>query len=370
MKLYQVLSIASAAILLGTATLSNSASAQQQKAANTEKRVTVTNGDILAAKQSAGRAYHAMPTAFPGAKDKLAPINAQGATGAQLLKKDPNLAAETLFGSGQTPTPSGTHFYPADLVSNGGPTSTSATFHNIYVNMTSGTIATNWGNPKGFLTDLGFSSFIHLTDEYTHIFSPMERYNTDQMDYQVSYSTQNQVLVTDDLAAIVHAVIVNNGLGVGVNNIYNVYLTQGTDTCFDTTYSSCYSPDNYNTWRFCAYHTAYNFNDIGTVLFTAEPFQDVPGCAVQTPSPNGQLADSTNSVLSHEVFETITDPLPSSGWTNGTSLDLNGYEIGDECQPLGNNSGDFLAPTFYINGKPYEVQLEYSNRYHACAMQP
>jgi hypothetical protein len=140
------------------------------------------------------------------------------------------------------------------------------------------------------------------------------------------------------------------------------------DTCFD--FGGCYSPDNPQTWAFCGYHSDVTFSDIGTVLFTVEPYQDVPGCAVQTPSPNGQMADSTNSVLSHETFEAITDPEPDSGFINRTSLDLDGYEIGDECQPLGNSSGDFLTPTFLINGKSYEVQLEYSNHYAACAVQP
>jgi hypothetical protein len=142
------------------------------------------------------------------------------------------------------------------------------------------------------------------------------------------------------------------------------------DTCFDTPQQSvCYSPDNSPTFFFCAYHSYYTFSDIGTVLFTVEPYQNVPGCQVATPSPNGQLADSTNAVLSHETFETITDPTLNAWWNSGHAA-LGGSEIGDECQSIDNSSGGALDPTFLINGKSYKVQLEYSNTYHACAAQP
>jgi hypothetical protein len=44
---------------------------------------------------------------------------------------------------------------------------------------------------------------------------------------------------------------------------------------------------------------------------------------VQQPSPNGALIDSTADVLSHELFETITDP-NLSAWYNRKSLPLFG----------------------------------------------
>jgi hypothetical protein len=62
------------------------------------------------------------------------------------------------------------------------------------------------------------------------------------------------------------------------------------------------------TFAFCAYHSSVQFKDIGHVLYGVEPFQDVPGCSVRPGTPNGQLVDSTNNSLSHELFETISDP--------------------------------------------------------------
>jgi hypothetical protein len=74
-------------------------------------------------------------------------------------------------------------------------------------------------------------------------------------------------------------------------------------------------------------------------------------------------------VLSHELFETITDP-DGASWLAIKSLDEHGFEIGDVCQPFVNASRDFLVPTFPINGKKYEVQMEYSNKYHGCTNIP
>jgi hypothetical protein len=148
-----------------------------------------------------------------------------------------------------------------------------------------------------------------------------------------------------------------------------VFLPKGVDTCFDLT-SICYSPDNPSSFFFCAYHGSVTYGDIGHVLLSVEPYQNVPGCQAAPPNPNGILADSTNSVLSHELIETITDPDPGSGWVSDTSLIVAGAEIGDLCEPLGNSSFQFLDPTLTLNGRKYELQLEYGNNYHACTPGP
>jgi len=95
-------------------------------------------------------------------------------------------------------------------------------------------------------------------------------------------------------------------------------------------------------------------------------YQDVSNssgsCSVPSGSPNGRLADSTYSTLSHELFETLSDPDPPTGWTVTADTVLFGNEIGDNCE--------FAKFVFKINGKKYETQLEYSNRYHGCVTVP
>lgn len=253
-------------------------------------------------------------------------------------------------------------FFPADLSDLGGAVVTSAVFNNVYFNCADQSC---WGNPVGFQNDLVNSKFIHLVDQYVGA----KANNRYAVGAQFTVSQPGVTFLTfNDILAIVHAIASDtaHGGGSGYGHIIHVFLPQGTDTCVDA--NTCYSPDVLSTFAFCGYHTSVKFADLGETLFTVEPFQNVPrsGCAVATPSPNGQDADSTNALFSHEIFETITDP-DGDAWIANNSLPEEGNEIADECQGIYDSLSQELVPTFAINGTLYEVELEYSNRYHACA---
>jgi hypothetical protein len=201
---------------------------------------------------------------------------------------------------------------------------------------------------------------IHLVDQYVGS-TALGRYTLG-----TSFSMKETIfpgttgvptLGENDLLAIVHTAAKTGGSGHG--HVYHVFLPSGVDTCFDEGF--CYSPDNPPTWVFCAYHFTATFTDIGAVYYTVDPFQNVSGCSLPLGTPNGQLADSTNSTLSHELFESITDPDISTGYR--APLSPAGFpEIGDICA-LG-------FGTVPLNGKNYALQLEYSNKYQACASVP
>lgn len=87
------------------------------------------------------------------------------------------------------------------------------------------------------------------------------------------------------------------------------------------------------------------------------------------PDQNGALVDSTSSVLGHETFETITDP-DGTAWIAVTSNAVFGEEIGDLCPGVSLTQPYFEDPVSVINGKKYEVQPMYSNKYHACSFAP
>jgi len=255
--------------------------------------------------------------------------------------------------------------YPADLINNGGPVIPSAVHHTIFVN-TSASCPPNacWGDPIGFLRDLNNSDFIHVTDQYVGTTAD-GRYPVGQ-NYVINYPVTPGVPLTNlDVAIIAYSAARFSG-NFDFGHIYSVFLPPGQDLCFDSTFSTCYSPDNFNSFAFCAYHSSVN-TSLGRVIFTAEPYQAVDGCSVRPGTPNGVLADSTNSVLSHEVFETITDPR-GNAWWNSINNGIFGEEIGDECSFL-----TFTATNVYfdpsnvvLNGKLYSVQPEYSNVGHVC----
>jgi hypothetical protein len=91
---------------------------------------------------------------------------------------------------------------------------------------------------------------------------------------------------------------------------------------------------------FCGYHDTIN----GTLFYAVMPYPNCAGCT-------GGLAplDALTSTSSHELCESITDPIPGQGWYD----DANG-EIGDICAWKTKKLGD------------YTVQLEWSNKANAC----
>jgi hypothetical protein len=252
-------------------------------------------------------------------------------------------------------------FFPADLVYHGGPVVASAEHDLVYFDCPAGPTAC-WGNPAAFLRNLNSSSLIHVTDQYVGT-TTSYRYPVGGS-VAIHQTLQTNVVGQNEILSIVHAAAVKLSVQSGYGNIVHVFLPRGIDTCFDLT-SICYSPDNPSSFFFCAYHGSVLFNDIGHILYTVEPYQNVPGCQSATPTPNGVLVDSTASVLSHETIETITDP-DLNAWWSDISLIEQGAEIGDICEPVGNGMGQFLDPVFPVNGKNYKIQLEYSNKFHGC----
>jgi hypothetical protein len=258
---------------------------------------------------------------------------------------------------------------PGDVQYLGGNVVQFAASHAVYL-LPNGScpIAVCWGNPEGFLKDLGQSNFIHLADQYIGLFGG-NRY-TVGFHASVSYTPPATPLTDNDILAVVHAVASASG-ETGYGHIYHVFLPPGQDECFDSTFTECYSPDNSSSFFFCAYHDSVDFSDIGHVLYTVEPYQNVVGCQVFPGTPNGMLVDSTDTVLNHETFETITDP-DGTAWINIFSNAMYGDEIADECEFItfvGQN-GYFDPPIFKVNGHPYAVQAIYSNDLHACGTAP
>jgi len=259
------------------------------------------------------------------------------------------------------PTPA---WGPVDLYNYGGLTIKSWKQWNVYL----GCPANNescWGNPEQFIRDLNGSRFIHMVDQYVGS-TALKR-----------YPLSNTVIVSDPGSPPVspvnwsttlqwlHAAVGSAGGAsvAGSGNIYHLFFNQGIDVCQDDGDTICYSPDNLPTFAFCGYHAYADFvGDYGRVYFTVEPYQAVPGYFGTT----SDLTSATANVLSHEIFEAITDP-HFDAWYGDNIFPINnaGQEIGDECAwtYLYPQKLNFLHPA-------YVTQNEYSNKYHSCANKP
>jgi hypothetical protein len=115
-----------------------------------------------------------------------------------------------------------------------------------------------------------------------------------------------------------------------MNTLYFLYLEPGVVSIMGGS-KSCQS--------YCGYH-----NNVGGIYYAVMPFPLCDGCL-------GGMAtfDALTGTSSHELCESITDPVPGSGWYD----DVNG-EIGDIC------AWNFKK----IDG--YNVQLEWSNAQNRC----
>ena len=258
------------------------------------------------------------------------------------------------------------NFAATDLSFHGGPVMVAAQHTFMFLNCS----LSCWGNPSEFLDDL-FAGvnipFIHVVDQYVNS-TASGRYMTNGNIAVELNGTQPHTLSDSQLRALVLQgvrFLFSQGGGGGDNRMYSIFLPQGQNLCFDGKDSNlCYCPDNNcngGSFFFCAFHGSFDATDaVGApihVIFQAMPYQDVPGCQV-TNGPNGSHIDSTNNVLSHEIFETITDP-DLNAWFR----DTDGAEIGDIC------AWNLINPIL-LNGTSYAIQKEYSNQTHQCVSVP
>ncbi len=288
-------------------------------------------------------------------------------------------AAPSLFMS--IPAVPAPGFYPGDVtrLQSGAPTLTSTVWNPIFVNCGS-SVSSCWGNPTAFLSDLGKSSFIHLTDQYTgkttngrYTLGTSFHVAVTPSDFCMIGGT-NPCLTDEDIQRIVNSAASKGGHGYG--HIYHVFLPKNFDECQTDSMGNiagCYSPDVPQEFTLCAYHGSAN-QSVGHIVYSVEPFQNVSGCQEAPPFANGRLDDSTDSTLSHETFEAITDP-DLDAFQDLKAAALYRDEIADTCEgpPAFDSSGNYVGsrdPTVTLNSRKYRSQAMYSNYYHACAVGP
>jgi hypothetical protein len=152
-----------------------------------------------------------------------------------------------------------------------------------------------------------------------------------------------------DLQNEVNKVMGIKGWTGGVNKMFMVFTSSDEGQCAG---SSC------SYAQYCAYHSYYINGASQYVIYGNEPYGDLNVCQLPgEPSPNGDpAADTAATAASHELTESITDPLLNAWY------DSSGYEIGDECAYfyLYNGWDGGLANEQW-DGFPFLLQTEYSN---------
>ena len=113
---------------------------------------------------------------------------------------------------------------------------------------------------------------------------------------------------------------------------------------------------------FCAYHgNSYNYG-IRDLNYVVMPYETQAGCMF-TSSSTSMFANMT-PILSHEIGETVTDPVPSSpyGWIDNVH---GGDEIGDLCE-VANSNATMAIQSTAGGATSYNFQYLYSNQAAGC----
>lgn len=222
-------------------------------------------------------------------------------------------------------------------------------------------------------------SFANYQSYYGGSFVDTDPYPTSQCP-SGAVSSGTPCLIDSQLQAELQSYLSAHNLPENINSEYFLVFPPGVENCIDNTtaYQNCSADTNGTSPAYCAYHTAVTgLPGNKVIVYANDPYVNDDSC--QTGQwPNGPSDGLIDGGLSHEHNESITDPIPNTGWTDFEANPATGaFEIGDKCvsstgavygTPLG-GSGTASDPYYnqVINGHHYYYQEEWSNATAQCA---
>jgi hypothetical protein len=168
------------------------------------------------------------------------------------------------------------------------------------------------------------------------------------------------VCLTDaQIQAEIDRVVTAQGWPRGPSTLFFLFTPKDVGSCFSSDSWGCAFTE------YCAYHSWFGTGSSAT-LYANQPYASfVPFACDAGQHANGDDADATLNVVSHEHNEAVTDE-QATGW-----YDSYGAENGDKCAWT---FGTSLGATPYgqynqvINGHYYYLQQEWSNRSAGCVL--
>lgn len=248
-----------------------------------------------------------------------------------------------------------TPFATSNLTYNGGPVMTgTANIFAIFWEPTGSTVSSTYNSlVQRFARDVHGTTYYTILQQYKNsagsgpVTATLAGTFVDTRSYP-----SNPMFDSDIQAEVTHAQGVK-GWTSSIHNLFFVFTSKNENECFDTSRSEC----TFTT--FCGYHSFFGSN----TLYSYIPYTgtNLSACGVPRTPNNDINADSSISVVSHELAEAVTDPLLNA-W-----FDASGEEIGDKCafqfSSTNSSNGDTI-----MNGDPYEIQLEWNNRKSTCSL--
>jgi PKD repeat protein len=160
-----------------------------------------------------------------------------------------------------------------------------------------------------------------------------------------------------------------HGLPLDLGHEYFVLTPPTVESCFEaaphaTECSAGVTPEEDAVY--CAYHNDAPTEAGGKLIYANDPYVTGNAGCDKGDHPNGSPSDGViQGGLSHEHNESITDPLPNSGWTDFATGEKTGYEVGDKCDTGAEESefGPALGEVEVeeeIGGKVEKVKAKYN----------
>jgi hypothetical protein len=226
------------------------------------------------------------------------------------------------------------------LVYGGGKVLTSSTTYAIWWGPSAGFPSDAQNGIETLLDGFGKSSYLAIANQYMPQHTTASQFGSSLFDPSAppAHSPTVATIVNE-----VASVLTRNGLTPDPNAIYLVYTSNSPHAAF------------------CAWHAA------GTIGTTTVQVGYLPNTSGVTGCDPGNLFPTANSYsegtrsladsTAHEFMESVTDPVPVTGWA-----DKNGQEIGDKCNFVYSQTG----PIVLSNHSKWQIQEEWSNAAGGC----
>lgn len=188
----------------------------------------------------------------------------------------------------------------------------------------------------GFLTGIGSSPYNSVTTQY------MPSGAANSMSFVKSFTDLSVPPTSSPTTASILA------------EVYKVVVTVGKQTIDAQGLYMVFTNNFPSRANFCAWHGAGSVSKSATFTIAYQPYlETMAGCNANYlknyVARTNTAVDSVANVASHEIYETITDPLLNAWY------DSKGAEIGDKCA--------WLNATTVAN---YSVQTEWDNSITGC----
>jgi len=220
---------------------------------------------------------------------------------------------------------------------------------------------------ENYFQDVGGTLFNNIVTQYWDY----EGYASNSVSLGGSYvdttpyprsGTRTQPLYDLDLQYTIDRAVAKNNWQVTPNSAFFIFTGYGIQECFTSDPRSLCT-FNHVKESFAGWHSTYDLTQETIYSYIGDVFGTYQG---PIPSPNGDpLADAVLDVVSHEHFETVTDPFPGRGWYD--TLSTHG-EIGDKCESAFGPRRANGANVTLNHGHSYLLQAEWSNAAHGCAL--